>query len=309
MARDGGTTKGGGHRGRGRPGALRATGSGGRRSVRVIGLRLKRFGDVYHRLLTMGWGRFLLLAIALYLGVNLLFGGLYLLQPGSLNGARPGSFEDAFFFSVQTLGTIGYGAMTPRTPYANLLVAVQAFVSLAVTAVATGLIFARISRPTARVMFSKCAVITALNGEPTLMFRAGNRRANQILEAEVSLNLARRGATQEGVEFRGFFELKPVRARSPLFALSWTIMHVIDEHSPLHGATPESLQKEGAEIVVVLSGVDETFAQRVHARYSYLAGEIVFGRRMRDILSETPDGGRVIDYTRFHDLEPGPDGG
>lgn len=285
----------------GRPRVARPT---GRTAVHVLGLKLERFGDVYHRLLTMSWRRFGLLSITLYFGLNLIFGALYWAQPRALLGGRPGSFADAFFFSVQTLGTIGYGVLAPRTLYAHLLVTAEAFVSLAVTAVATGVIFARISRPTARVMFSKCAVITARNGEQTLMFRAGNRRANQILEAQVTLSLARSGVTQEGVEFRGFFDLKVVRARSPLFALSWTIMHILDQHSPLHGATPQSLKDDDCELVVVLSGIDETFAQRVHARYSYGPEDIAFGYRMVDILSEREDGQRQIDYSRFDDLEP-----
>ena len=254
-------------------------------------------------MLTITWRRFGLLSGAHYLGVNLGFGALYWLRPGCLLGARPGSFSDSFFFSVQTLGTIGYGVMAPKTLYAHLLVTAEAFVSLAVTAVATGVIFARISRPTARVTFSRCAVVTARDGEQTLMFRAANRRANQILEAEVSLNLARRGVTAEGVEFRGFYDLKAVRSRSPLFALSWTVMHVIDEHSPLHGATPQSLEAQEAEIVVVLSGTDETFAQRVHTRHSYGPDDIAFGYRMVDVLSVREDGERQIDYTRFHDLQ------
>ncbi len=274
----------------------------GRTSVRVAGLKQQRFGDGYHWLMTLSWARFLLLWVGVYLGVIALFAVLFWLQPGGVAQARPGVLLDDFFFSVQTLGTIGYGDMWPKSVYANVLVTVEAFTSLALTAVGTGLIFSRVSRPTARVMFSRCAVVTPRNGQLNLMFRAGNIRNNQILEADVSVTLARRGFSREGVEYRGFVDLKMVRSHSPLFGLSWTMMHVIDEDSPLHGATRESLEADIVEIVIVLSGVDDTFAQRIHARHSYLPHEIVWGKRMADIILTEEDGGRYLDYGRFHDL-------
>jgi inward rectifier potassium channel len=274
----------------------------GRPTVRIRGLHRRRFTDGYHWLMTLSWSRFLLWWVAVYLGTNLLFGVLFWLQPGGIAQARPGSFSDAFFFSVQTLGTIGYGAMWPRSLYAHALVTVEAFSSLALTAVGTGLIFARISRPTARVVFSRCAVVTERNGAPTLMFRGGNTRLNQILEADVSVSIARNGYSKEGVEYRGLTDLKMVRSRSPLVGLTWTIMHVIDETSPLYRATRESLEAEQAELVIVLSGVDDTFAQRIHARHSYLPHEIIWGRRLADIILKAEDGSRYVDYRRFHDL-------
>ena len=278
--------------------------TGGRIQVRVVGLNRGRFEDSYHRLLTLSWSRFALLWVGVYLGVNLLFAVCYWVQPGGIANARPWSFEDAFFFSVQTLGTIGYGAMSPRSLPVNLLVTTEAFSSIALTAVATGLIFARISRPTARVMFSRVAVVTPRNGAPTLMFRAANVRVNQIVEAEVTVNLARTVITDEGASYRGFYNLPTVRARSPLFALTWMVMHVIDEASPLWGVDPADLAQEQAELIIVISGVDETFAQRIHARHAYTIAEIAWNRSFVDILSMDEDGKRVIDYGRFHDLKP-----
>ena len=275
-----------------------------RPSFEIVGLDRKRFGDVYHVLLTISWRRFFLQAIALYLAINLVFGLLFWLQPGGVAGARPGSFSDAFFFSVQTLGTIGYGVLSPHSLYAHLLVTAEAFISIALTAVSTGVIFARISRPTARVLFSRIAVVTRINGAETLLLRAANVRVNQILEAEVTLSLAKQGVSAEGVHYRRFFDLKTLRSRSPLFALSWSIMHVIDEDSPLYQATSDTLEADEAEIIVVLSGVDETFAQRIHTRYSYVPADIVFGRRLADVISKTDDGGRRIDYALFHELAP-----
>jgi inward rectifier potassium channel len=153
------------------------------------------------------------------------------------------------------------------------------------------------------VTFSRQAVIAPFDGEPMLMFRAANRRANQILEAEVMVTLARDVQTLEGHDIRRFDELAVRRSRTPLFAYSWTVMHHIDQASPLWGASPESLAAQRVELIVVLSGVDDRFAQRVHARYSYGAEEIVWNRRMVDILSIGPTGRRVIDYRRFHDVE------
>lgn len=274
---------------------------GGRSHVVVKGLRRRRLSDFYHWMLTVSWARFFGLMLGVYVGVNLVFGGLYWLS-GGLAGARRGSFADAFFFSVQTLGTIGYGAMTPRSLAANLLVTGEAFVSIALTAIATGLIFARVSRPTARVVFSRFALVNIFEGRPTLMFRAGNVRANQILEAQVTLTYAHQVETPEGVGYRRFETLRTVRSSSPLFALSWTVMHVIDEASPLHQRERESLLAEHGELIVVISGVDETFAQRIHARHAYLPHEIVWGRRFADVLSTAADGRRTIDYARFHDL-------
>ncbi len=274
----------------------------GRPSVRIVGLHRQRFGDSYHWLMALSWPRFLLLWVGVYLVTITLFAFLFWLQPGGVAAARPHAFLDHFFFSVQTLGTIGYGDMWPRTVYANVLVTIEAFASLSLTAVGTGLIFARVSRPTARVLFSRCAVVTARDGGLNFMFRAGNVRMNQILEADISVTLARRGYSREGVEYRGFVDLKTVRSHSPLFGLTWTIMHIVDETSPLYGETRESLEADLSEIVIVLSGVDDTFGQRIHARHSYLPHEIVWGRRMADIILQDEHGHRYVDYGRFHDL-------
>jgi len=153
------------------------------------------------------------------------------------------------------------------------------------------------------VMFSDRAVVTNFQGEPTLIFRAANRRRNRIVEAEVSLTLARDYVTAEGGTMRRFEELPTIRSRNPIFSLTWQIMHHIDELSPLSGETPQSLAARHAEIVVVLKGLDETFAQTIHARASYTPDEILWGRRLTDIFSWDDQARRVIDYTHFHDIE------
>jgi len=261
--------------------------------------------DPYHLLLTLEWFPFLAVIAVGYILANALFAILYLAGGDCIENARPGSFADAFFFSVQTMASIGYGAMYPRTDYANVLVTVEALAGLTGLSMATGLMFARFSRPTARVLFSRVAVVAPYNGVPTLMFRAANERRNQILEAQMGVSLVRNEITAEGYFMRRFYDLKLVRSQTLIFALTWTVMHQIDESSPLHGVTLESLDETEAEIVVTLTGLDETVSQTIHARHSYIIGsEILWGKSFVDILLRGQDGRRVIDYSRFHDVLP-----
>ena len=262
--------------------------------------------DIYFRLMTLHWWQFGLGAVAVYAGINLLFGLLYCLDPHGLVGARSGSYFDAVNFSVETLGTIGYGAISPRGWWANTLVATEAFINIAVTALGTGIIFARVSRPTARVMFSDVALITRMDGRNVFMFRAANRRDNQILEADVSVSLARSRITEEGVMIRQLTDLPLVRQRQPLFALTWTVMHVIDEASPLHDLTDAQLRAARAELVIVVGGTDSTVGSRVHARHSYVPDEIEWGRYFEDVIF--PEAGErwVVDYSLFHRTRASP---
>ncbi len=252
-------------------------------------------------LLTMPLWAFLAVMAAAYVGVNALFAAAYLAEPAGVAGARPGNAQDAFFFSVQTLASVGYGQMWPRSLWANSVATVESFVGLFNLGIATGLLFARISRPTARIMFSNKAVVTAMDGVPTLMFRAANQRRNMVVEAEVSVTLIHDIVTAEGVTLRRFDELAVLRSKSPLFFLTWQVMHAIDENSPLWGETTASLLARKAEILVVMKGLDETFVSTIHARASYAPDDIVWGRRLADIFTQGPDGERAIDFRRFHD--------
>lgn len=268
-----------------------------------------RWLDFYHGVLTVSWGTFFLGLASVFFGINALFASLYLLDPGGIAGAHPGSFADAFFYSVQTFGSIGFGALAPKSMYVNIVTTVESFVSLVNAAIATGLVFARFSRPFARVLFSNVVVITQFDGIPTLMFRAVNQRGNQIFDANVTVSFASQKITSEGMMMRRFEELRLVRSHSPLFALSWTVMHRIDETSPLFGMSRERLIAEEAEIIAVLSGTDETLAETIYARYAWAPEQILPGRRFADILSFTAYGRRVIDLTRFHDTETEPTSG
>ncbi len=278
----------------------------GQFTLNVVRLGLPRlhFADLYHWLLTLSWPGFFTLISLLYVLTNSLFALAYLAGGDCIANARPGSFQDAFYFSVQTMATIGYGAMYPRTDYANIIVSIQALFGLWGVAMITGLAFARFSRPTARVIFSRVAVVTRFNGVPTLMYRTANQRFNQILEAQQRATLIRDEVTSDGEYMRRFYDLQLVRSQSPIFALTWTVMHVIDDSSPLYKLTTKELVEKQAEIVITLTGIDETVSQTIHARHSFVASEILWDMRFVDIISRTPQGKRVVDYTCFHEVRP-----
>ena len=259
-----------------------------------------RFTDFYHAVLTASWPVFILQLATLFIGVNFIFAILYVLDRGGIANAQPGSFTDAFFFSVQTLGA-GGGDMAPQSLYADILVAIESFFGILTIALFAGIMFARFSRPFSRVVFSNVAVIAPFDGVPTLMFRAANQRGNSILDAGVTVSLARQYVTQEGIEMRRFHELKLLRSANPLFALSWTVMHPIDQASPLFGLTVEQMAEEDMEIIVMLSGMDETIADHIFARHAYWHDEILWQKRFVDVVSIAPSGHRVLDLTHFHD--------
>ena len=260
--------------------------------------------DLYHLLLTSSWPRLLgLLAIA-YAAANALFALGYLIEPDAIENARPGSFADAFFFSVQTMATIGYGRMVPRTFLANTLVTLETLTGLLALAMITGLVFAKFSRPTARVLFSRVAVIGRRDGVRAFMFRMANERGNNIVEAQVHVALARQEVTAEGESVRRFYDLELARRLNPIFPNTWTVIHPIVDGGPLHHATATSLAVEDARIVVSVVGLDESYAQTVHARHSYGVQDIAWDARFVDIVTRDANGGLRIDYGQFHDVVP-----
>lgn len=266
--------------------------------------------DVYHLLLTISWPGFVGLLLVAYLLLNGAFGIAYWLGDDAIANANPNSLLDAFFFSVQTMASIGYGAMYPQTVYANWLVVIEAFLGLVFIATATGVIFARFSVPTAHILFSHFAVVSPFNGTPCLMFRTANKRRNRILEAQLWVTLVRDEFTREGELFRRFHDLELIRSHTPLFALTWTGMHLIDEHSPLYGETPESLQRDHAEIIVIITGIDENLSQTIHARHSFVVDEIRWNYRFKDVLGWTKNGKRAINFRNFdevYEVRPGND--
>ncbi len=259
--------------------------------------------DPYHLILTIPWQGFAASIIGAYLGTNVIFALLYLAGGDCVANAAPGAFWDRFF-SVQTLGSIGYGAMFPKTVYANAIVTIESMSSLIGIAMLTGLAFARFSNPTARVAFSEVATIAPHDSVPTLSFRMANQRSNQILEAQLKVYLMRDEVTPEGQYIRRILDLPLVRNQSPSFALSWLALHPIDESSPLSGMTPEALVETNSTIVVTLSGVDETVTQMMYARHTYAPQDILWNYRFVDLVYKAPDGDRYLDYKHFHDVVP-----
>jgi inward rectifier potassium channel len=260
--------------------------------------------DLYHWLLSLRWPAFLGLITGVYLLINCGFALLYLVTGSGIANARPCSFRDVFFFSIQTLSTVGYGYLYPQTFVAQVLVALEVWSGLMLIAILTGLMFARFSRPTARVMFSRVAVICPFEGVPTLMFRAANRRDNRILEAQVQVSLLRNEMSREGHQLRRFYDLNLLRSRTPVFGLSWLVMHPIDSDSPLCGLGLEELRDGDAELWITLTGLDETFSQTIHSRYSYGFGELLWNMRFVDIFTRVPEGDTFIDLASFHDVLP-----
>ena len=300
--------------GDGRPEILANPPDGFRRKGRIVrrdsespplrlGFRTSWHSDLYHRLLVLRWWPFVLAATTLYLALNVVFAGLFLLLPGTIDHARPGSFMDAFFFSIQTMATIGYGVLTPVGLYANIVVTVETMVSLVFVTFTTGITFSRFSRPTARVSFSRFVTVAPHNGVPTLSVRLANSRRNQILEADVRLTLVRNEFTAEGQRMRRFHDLALARGHTPIFALTFVVMHPIDERSALFGQDASSLLAQDVELLVTVTGLDETMSQTIHARYSYSPDEILYDHRFVDMFGYTSEGRIVIDFNNFDRVE------
>jgi inward rectifier potassium channel len=268
--------------------------------VEILNAPSSALGDLYHLLMRARWIALLSVIAGLELSINLVFALAYLWLGGVAN-ARPGSFADAFFFSVQTSGTIGYGTMYPVSMAANLLMTLQSIAALIVAALAAGLVFAKFSIPRARVEFTREVTLFDMDGEPTLAFRVANTRGNWVVEAQVRVAVLRTERSREGLLLYRMYDLRLVRDRSPAMGRSWTILHRLDEGSLLRGCTPESLARDEVELVVTVIGIDGTTMQTIHARHRYQDRDFRFGARHADMLTERPDGTLQLDYAQFHD--------
>jgi len=269
----------------------------------IVGAKERVWGDPYDLLLRTPWWVGLSVLISAFLLVNALFAEAYA-WTGGIVGARPRSWLDGFFFSVQTLGTLGYGAMYPESIPAHVLVTVEVMLGVFILALATGVIFSKFSSVRARVQFATHAVVAPWNGVPTLMFRLGNERRSRVIDASIRAVLMRSETTLEGVPFYRMVDLSLERARNPSLSRSWTVMHRITESSPLWQATPESLAAVEAEFLITLTGMDETSAQLLHANGRYDHSGVKWGARHADVLSELPGGRIRLDMTRFHEITP-----
>ncbi len=259
------------------------------------------WGDLYHELLRAPWWVTLLSIAVGVLAVNVLFALVFVLTGGIAN-ARHGSFADAFFFSVQTLGTIGYGAMYPQSFAAHLAVTAESIVSLVAVGLATGLIFTKFAIPVARLEFARNAVIYVQDGVRTLGIRVANRRGNFIVEANVRVTLVRAETTPEGLFFYRLYDLSLERNHSNAIGRSWLILHRVDGKSPLRDWTAESLRDADLEVQVAITGIDGTTSQTLHGRHRYLPEDLRLGMRFADMLSQKPDGRIELDYAKLHHL-------
>lgn len=281
----------------------------GARDIFSEGLSNQVLQDLYHHFMTVSWTRLFATIIAFFLVFDLIFGCLYNAVPGCIANLNPPGFLGAFFFSVETLATVGYGDMHPQSLYGHVVAMGEIFVGVLMLAVITGIMFARFSRPRARFMFAKFAVVRPIDGRLTLMFRAANARQNVVQEASAVLRMLRDEVTPEGFRLRRIVDLPLLRSRHPVFSLGWTLMHAINEASPLHQESAETLASTQTIFILSLSGTDETTGQVLMARAEYASEAIRWNQAFRDVLETQPDGSLHIDYGKFDDVEPLPDAG
>jgi inward rectifier potassium channel len=276
----------------------------GNREIVTEGLNLRFWADISHRCMTASWPAFIGGAVLVFIAFNTVFAIFYWIGNQPIANVPSGDYIDYVYFSIETLSTAGYGDMHPQTHYGHFIAAVELFTGIFSMSLMTGLIFARFSRPDARLLFANNPVISNHDGKLTLMVRFANERHNIIGNATARLWLLRNIVSAEGQAIRRFYELPLMRNEHPALALSWTLYHVIDEQSPLYGLSSEDLDVFGVSLIVVVSGYDVVAAQTVHARRSYDHDEILFGRRYADILDNSEDGRLRIDYGKFHETVP-----
>ena len=280
----------------------------GGRQVVLQGIAPAIFQDLYHYLMTVTWPQLFGVIAGFFLVFDFLFGCLYYLVRNCVANLNPPGFAGAFFFSVETLATVGYGDMHPQSLYGHTVAMVEMFVGLMMLALVTGIMFARFSRPRARFLFARIAVVRPVDGRRTLMFRAANERQNVVQEASAKLRIVRDEVTVEGLQLRRIRDLALVRDQQPAFFVGWTLMHVIDATSPLSGETEESLRRSGASFILSVSGTDETTGHTLIARHEYSSAAILWNKSFQDILNLGDDGIVHIDYTKFHETEALPPG-
>jgi len=277
----------------------------GGREIITEGLHLNFWADISHRCMTASWPAFIAGAALVFVAFNTVFALFYWIGHQPISNVPGGAYIDYLYFSIETLSTAGYGDMHPQTHYGHFIATVELFTGIFSMSLMTGLIFARFSRPNARLLFADNPVISSHDGKPTLMIRLANERHNIISNATARLWLFKSVVSMEGQSVRRFYELPLARNESPALALSWTLYHILDEESPLYGLKADDLETSNASLVVVVSGYDVVAAQTVHARRSYDHPDIRFGHRYADILGTAEDGRLRVDYGRFHETVRG----
>jgi inward rectifier potassium channel len=276
----------------------------GANKIITEGLESNLWTDFYHNAMTVTWPAFFGSLAAIFVLFNLLFAEIYNFGEAPIANAKPGSFADLFFFSVETTSTVGYGDMHPQSMYGHAIATVENFFGLVSLAVMTGLVFSRFSRPRARLIFANNPVVTMHNRAPTLMLRVANARNNFISDASAKLWVTRGVVSAEGRRSVTFQPLRLERSDNPVFALSWTLFHTIDEYSPLYGMTAEDIENSDMNFALTINGLDEASSQLVHSRNRYSARDLRFGHEYVDIISIDEDGTRHMDYAKIHETAP-----
>ena len=275
----------------------------GRPLIERVGVRRSSIGyDAYHYLRTTTWPRLLGLFAAMFLLSNLVFAVIYYVTPAKI--INVGGFDDYYWFSVQTMATIGYGYLAPANDLANAIVTVESFFGIAYVALVTGVFFARFSTPRARVIFSKVAIIAEHDSKRVLMFRMANERLTAVVEATVRAYLVRDEKLANGEPMRKVYDLTLRRNTSPVFALTFLATHTIDEASPLFKCNAPGLREQNANVIVTFTGIDDQLASTVHSRYLWTWNDIVFDQRFVDVLKLNDKGKRYLDLNPIHDTEP-----
>jgi inward rectifier potassium channel len=276
----------------------------GNREVITQGLNSGFWTDLYHRSMSVSWPVFFASAALVFIALNGTFALVFSLGHEPIANVPTGSFMDLFYFSIETLATVGYGDMHPQTHFGHFVATVEIFSGMSLLAVMTGLIFARFSRPRARFVFAQKAIVTMHDRQPTLMIRVANARHNTLSNARATLWLIRAEQTAEGLHLRRYYQLELLRQENPVFALTWMIFHVIDRTSPLFGLRAEDLANRDAILVLTVGGIDDNSASELRARKSYSHQDIAWQHRYVDIMTVTADGRLFIDYARFDDVIP-----
>jgi len=276
----------------------------GNRKIVTHGLPNLFWHDIYHYAMTATWPAFFLVMATIFLVANGLFGLLYGIAPGGIANQSPPGFLGAFFFSVETFATVGYGDMHPGTPLGHTIATTEIFCGMSFVALFTGVMFARFSRPRARILFADHPVVGPFNGKQTLIIRAANARQNVIVDASARLRMLRFETTLEGETMRRVYDMALVRDTHPMFVIGWSIMHVIDESSPLYNVAVEELERAGVGFILTIDGVDETTSQIMQSRFTYSHDAIRWNHRYEDLLSTDENGVDHLNYSRFHATQP-----
>ena len=270
----------------------------------AIWVNSKNHLDLYHTILGFSWFKFNAFFVFIFIAINCLFGLLYWLDPKCIGGVFNHLYIDYFFFSVQTLATIGYGGMYPQTLYGHILVTAEAMVGLLSLGLFAAVAFSRLSLPRSLIAFSDKAVVSIINGTPTLMIRLANNRSNSVIDAQISLSLFKQEMTAEGMRMMRIHDLKLARSSTPMLLLTWLVMHPINEQSPLYGLSAlEAIQTE-LTIIATVTGLDETLSQTIHAKTTYQSSDIHWNSKFKDLFKiDNKTNKEFIDLSQLNSIE------